>query len=717
MIKNIVLTIFLWLFAVNLIAQNSITIKVISDEKDPLPGASIFIKNTKIGNETNLDGLTTMNNIPSGKQILIISFIGFTTVERVIQFPTLKKQLIIELHEDEESLEEVVIQSTRSKRSIAEIPTRVEVISAEELGEKAIMNSANIAMVLRESTGIQMQQTSANSANQSIRIQGLDGRFTQLLKDGFPLFGGFSSGLSIMQIPPLDLKQVEIIKGSSSTLYGGGAIAGLVNLVSKKPTETPEISLMFDQTSRNGSTLNAFYSQRFDKIGVSLYGSANHQNATDVNNDHFTDIPKVRSVSFNPSFFYYPNEKEQLRLSLNASVEKRIGGDIDAINNNVSPEHNFFEENKTQRYASQLTYSNDISEDKTLTFKNSVSYFKRNLSLPTFQFKGNQIATFTEATYNLYKDNSDWVFGGNIITENFKETETTNLNRSYNQFTFGGFAQNNWEFNKKMTLESGLRTDYDNNYGTFLLPRLSLFIKYNDAVSSRIGGGLGYKIPTIFTEDAELRSYQNVLPINVTNFKAETSIGVNTDVNYKTRIFNGKISLSFNQLVFYTQLKNSLILQENGTNYEFSNAENRLNSYGAETNLKFKYKHFILFSNYAYNNVTLNTTQKALTPKHSIGSVLMYEVHDKWRIGYEAYYKSSQLRNDLTATPNYWTMGFMVMRTFGKISLYTNFENFTDTKQQNYQSMINAPHNNPTFTDIWAPTDGFVFNTGILIKL
>ena len=717
MMKNIILTLFFGVFTINLIAQNSVAVKVISDEKYSLPGASIFVKNTIIGAETDLDGLATINNIPNGEQTLIISFIGFKTVEIIIQFPFLKPQLIIELYEDEESLEEVVIQSTRSKRSITEIPTRIEVVSAEELGEKAIMNSANIAMVLRESTGIQMQQTSANSANQSIRIQGLDGRFTQLLKDGFPIFGGFSSGLSIMQIPPLDIKQVEIIKGSSSTLYGGGAIAGLVNLVSKTPKEEKEISLMLDQTSRGGSTLNAFYSKRFNKFGVSLYGSANHQNAADVNDDHFTDIPKVRSVSFNPSFFYYLNEKEELRLSLNASLENRIGGDIDVINDNMSPEHNFYEENKSQRYASQITYTNDISEEKTLTFKNSVSYFKRDLRLPTFQFKGNQIATFTEATYNLYKENFDWVFGGNIITENFKEAMPTNIDRSYNQFTMGAFAQNNWKFNKKMTLESGLRTDYNTNYGAFILPRLSLFIKYNNNISSRIGGGLGYKIPTIFTEDAELRSYQNVMPINVTNFKSETSIGFNADVNYKTRIFNDNISMSFNQLIFYTQLKNSLLLEQNGANFEFTNAANPLNSYGAEANLKFKYKDFILFTNYAYNNVELNSTQKALTPKHSIGSVLMYEVHNKWRIGYEAYYKSSQLRNDLTKTPNYWTMGFMVMRTFKKVSLYCNFENFTDTKQQNYQSMINTPHNNPSFTEIWAPTDGFIFNTGVLIKL
>ena len=109
--------------------------------------------------------------------------------------------------------------ATRSTRTIKNIPTRVEFINAEELEEKAIMNAANISLVLRESTGIQIQQTSLSSGNSSIRIQGLDGRYTQLLKDGFPLYGGFSGGLSIMQIPPLDLAQFEIIKGSSSTLY------------------------------------------------------------------------------------------------------------------------------------------------------------------------------------------------------------------------------------------------------------------------------------------------------------------------------------------------------------------------------------------------------------------------------------------------------------------------------------------------------------------
>lgn len=718
MIKRIVLTLALGLIANGILAQNTISIKVIDKEsKEAIIGASVYIRNSTVGTTTDLDGIAILNRIPKGKQIIAISFIGYETIEKVVSFPTNITKIVIELHEDEATLDTVVIASTRSKRTIAQIPTRVEVVGLEELGEKAIMNSANIAMILRESTGIQMQQTSANSANQSIRIQGLDGRFTQLLKDGFPLFGGFSSGLSIMQIPPLDLQQVEIIKGSSSTLYGGGAIAGLVNLISKRPKDKSELSLMIDKTSRKGNTFNVYYSKRSNNFGWALYSSGNIQDASDLNNDHFSDLPKVRSISFNPTLFYYPNITDEWRLSLNVSYENRIGGDIDFINDKMTPQHNFYEENSSKRLGIQLSYKKEISESKSFNLKNSVSYFNRELALPNYIFKGKQLATFTEATYSIYNEKYDWVLGSNLITESFNEEPITSLDRSYKQATLGGFVQNNWNLKENLTLEFGLRLDINNNYGIFMLPRMSLFYQLKEKLSSRLGFGFGYKIPTIFTENSELRAYKNVLSINPKNFKSETSIGFNADVNYKTSIFDDAVRMTFNQLFFFTKLKNSLILDQKGANYTFVNANTPLNSYGFESNLKFKYKDFVLFTNYAFNNVKINDRQKVLTPKHSFGGVLMYEVHDKWRIGYEAYYRSSQLRNDLTETPNFWTMGFMIMKTFRNVSIYSNFENFTDTKQSNYQSMVQPPHTNPTFTDIWGPTDGFVFNAGVLIKL
>ena len=159
----------------------------------------------------------------------------------------------------EETIDEIVVTSTRSRRSFEEQPTRVEVLGSEEINEKSNMKPGDIRMLLNESTGIHVQQTSATSFNSSIRIQGLDGKYTQLLRDGMPLYGGFSGGLSLLQIAPLDLQQVEVIKGANSTLYGGGAIAGLVNLITKTPGTEPEQSFLLNATSADGIDASGFF--------------------------------------------------------------------------------------------------------------------------------------------------------------------------------------------------------------------------------------------------------------------------------------------------------------------------------------------------------------------------------------------------------------------------------------------------------------------------
>ena len=227
------------------------------DSQEPLTGVNIYFESLEKGGVTDLNGKVEIRDLPDGNYEVRITYVGYQEKEIEVIIPQ-QEPLIILIESGSEELETITVTTTRSSRLIQDLPTRLEAITAEELGEKAFMNSTNISMLLRESTGIQMQQTSANSANQSIRIQGLDGRYTQLLKDGFPIFGGFAGGLSIMQIPPLDLKQVEIIKGSASTLYGGGAIAGLVNLISKRPEEEPQLEFMFTQTQALGSTLNGF---------------------------------------------------------------------------------------------------------------------------------------------------------------------------------------------------------------------------------------------------------------------------------------------------------------------------------------------------------------------------------------------------------------------------------------------------------------------------
>ena len=273
--------------------------------KEPLVGANVLIEALNKGASSDEEGKIVLEDIPAGIFEARFSYIGYQDKPLAISFPDDDEVVFtVELEPAGEELEIITVSTTRSSRQIQRLPTRIEAITAEELGEQAAMNSANIAMLLKESTGIQVQQTSANSANQSIRIQGLDGRYTQILKDGFPLFGGFSGGLSVMQIPPLDLYQVEIIKGSISTLYGGGAIAGLVNLITKQPGDNPELSFMYTQTQALGSTFNGFYSQQYGKAGLAFYAAGHYQKAYDNNQDDFTDLPQIKSISINPSFFY-----------------------------------------------------------------------------------------------------------------------------------------------------------------------------------------------------------------------------------------------------------------------------------------------------------------------------------------------------------------------------------------------------------------------------
>lgn len=716
MIKYIILLFTL----TSLIGHSQITNFKIYDgiNREEIIGATCFFPKLNKGSVSDMYGVASIKNIPIGKQFVRFSFIGYETIDTTITFPIKDSVFEIFLFPSELLLEGVTVSVTRSTRTIQNIPTRVEYIGGEELEEKAIMNSSNISMVLRESTGIQMQQTSVNSGNTSIRIQGLDGRYTQLLRDGFPLYGGFSSGLSIMQIPPLDLKSFEIIKGSASTLYGGGAIAGLVNMTSKKPEEEKEFDIMLTQTHALGSTGNVFYSQKKNKLGFTIYGSGNYQLPYDPENDGFSNLPKSKTFSLNPKIFYYPNKKTTMWLGINSTLDERIGGDIEVIKGNSDSLHTYFENNKSVRHSSQFSINHKINGKSQFNLKNSLAYFNRSLSIPDYQFKGNQFNTFSEINYQFRKKHLEFILGGNFYSNNFNEI-TDSLSRDQNDLSGGVFSNLLFDFSESLSLEAGVRVDKTKDYGIFALPKLSLLGKISKKLTARLGGGLGYKTPDIFIEEAERLNYRNILPINPTALIAEKSIGGNFDLNYKTAL-SKEVFLSINQLFYFTSLENSLLLENNGFGYyNFLNASDIVLSKGAETNIKLSYKDFKVLLNYAYINTTLNYLTnnpiKPLTAKHNIGSVFMYE-SEKWRLGYEIYYTGNQKLDDGSTTNDFITMGFMALRNLDWGSLYCNFENFTDQRQSKYGKIVVPPYSNPTFNQIYAPTDGIIISVGVIIK-
>lgn len=748
--KSLIVSLWLTLSTIPIAWGQSTLSILIQDAQtgESLPGASAVIQPGQIGGIAGADGRLKLSVSTAGRYALTCSFVGYQAqtdsltlsagVNGSIDSITVKL-----VAAEGEELEEVIVSSTRSNRSIDDIPTRIEAISGEELEEKANMRPGDIRMQLNESTGIQVQQTSPVSANANIRIQGLDGRYTQILQDGLPIYSGFAAGLSILQIPPLNLRQVEVIKGSASTLYGGGAIAGLVNLITKRPTQERELSFIANATTAGGLDLSGFWGQKWDKVGLTLFAARNTQRPYDPGKTGFSALPRYERYTLNPRLYFYLNPTTTLTLGAIGNWENRVGGDMQVLAGQTDSTHRYVERNRSDRWSSQLQFDKRFTRS-VLTLKNSISSFNRTLTQPgapgvspaavDYQFRGRQLSSFSEISYTHSGERSEWIGGGNLWTEQFTEAQTdqqlSSLDRNYQYVTLGAFGQNNYKASDWLTLETGLRGDYHNRFGFFTLPRVSALFKLSDRLTSRLGGGLGYKAPTIFTEDAESLAFRNVRPIDQATARAETSIGGNFDVNYRTTLFD-VLDVSINQLFFYTRLNHALVLDvpaviptgPSSAFYQFANADGPIDSRGLETNLRIGYEAFKLYAGYSlvdtrrrYSGETYNSPVP-LTAKHRVNLVAVYELEGKFRLGVEAYYYSPKPLSTGAYARSYWLMGLMGERRWKRFSVFINLENMLNIRQDRYQAVILPPINQPSFREVWAPLDGFVSNGGLKLFL
>lgn len=700
----------------NLVAQNTFTALIKDEEtKEVLPYANVILEGTQIGGSSDSTGKVTIKNIPDGKQTLVFSYVGYRKKEKDLTFPLKTSQPVIVYLEKSEELQTVTIASTRTNNRIEEIPTRVEVLGNEEVVEETGINPGNISKLLGETSGINVQRTSAVSGNVTFRIQGLPGKYTQLLKDGLPTYGGFASGLSLLQIPPLDLKQVEIIKGSASTLYGSDAIAGIVNLISKKPSDEKEFSILLNLTHKGGSDISSFYSAKKGKLGFTLLTGFNTQKALDVSGNDFTDIPQYNRAVVIPKFFLDLNEDDHLVIGLAASYENRLGGDVFAIKNQVDSLHSFTENNETKYLSGNIKYEHEINDRDLLTVRGNITNYNRVLKTNVNGFEGNQITSFSEISYLVNAKKHHWVSGIDFYYDRFLQTKTGNsFSLNYNHQTIGFFSQDNWKITKKLSLEPGIRYDYNLNNRGFFLPRLAVMYHFTEQFSTRLSGGLGYKLPTPFTDDAERTRYQNV--IFPGNLATEKSRGANLDFTFKTPLAD-ELFLTINQAFFIVQINNPIIANPDSLQNQtvfYQNGGGILLNKGLTTNIRLSLDDFTLYVDYALVDARKkydNNKYLELTPKNRVTTTLVYENEDKgWKTGLEAFYTGHQFLEDGTKTPDYWLLGASGQKTIGHFTLVLNVENILDVRQTRYENIVSGDPNNPVFSELWAPLDGIVGN-------
>jgi len=724
MMKRIHVTLIMILFAgIPVVGQNTYRAVILDKNTgEPLPGANTIIRGTTTGASTDTNGLVIIQHVPNGRQTMDFSFIGYKPAERTYLFPRYINQPDTILLKGGEMLETVVVQSFRNNNHIEEIPTHVEVLGLDEVKEETNITPGNISKLLGETSGIRVQQTSAVSGNVSFRIQGLPGKYTQLLQDGLPLYGGFSSGLSLLQIPPLDLQQVEIVRGSASTLYGGSAIAGIVNLITRHPLTRPEFKVLLNQTHKGGRDISTWFSQKNGKFGFTLLAAHNTQKPVDVNNNGFTDIPGYSRSVISPRLFYDINKNNHLMIGISSVFENRQGGNIYAVQHRPDSIHPFYEENKTKRLNNFIKFESRLKNGNLISVKGNTGIYNRGLYTNTNTFRGQQVTAYTEVSYLVNRNHHDWVSGFNFLTDGFKQDHNTSETvLDYHHTTLGLFTQDQWNLSKKVTLEPGIRLDHHNRYGVFLLPRLALMYKINNKFSTRMSGGMGYNIPTPFSDYADRTRFQHILPLQ--KLDAEKSAGLNMDIHFKSELAD-VLSLSVNQEFFLTSIYHPVIANQDSLQRQtvfYENASGNIVSKGFNTNIRLNYGDMVFYVDYTWLDALKKYDQNLpleLSPKNRLTTTLSWEDKDSGlRMGLEAFYFGQQYLENGNKTPDYWLLGAMIQKNLGHFTLAANIENMLDIRQTRYENIVHPPSSNPVFNELYAPLDGMVANIVLMFHL
>jgi len=394
----------------------------------PIIGATIRTPSSikpVVGAVTDVNGMATIPATPASVTALTVSAVGYETESFPLTMGS--DTLVFSLHSQDESLDEVTVTSTRTNSRIEDLPIKVEVLGQEDMDEESAVVPGNVSSILGDISIIHVQRTSAVNGNQAIRMQGLDPKYTQILRDGLPLYEGFSGNLGVLQIPPLDLKQIEVVKGSVSTLYGGGAIGGMINIVSKTPhSETPEFTTLLNHSNLKETNLNAYYSQRYGKTGLTLFTGYTYQKAVDVTGDGFTDSPGIKQFNFHPKFFWNPTDHTKLDIGYAFTTENRTGGYLPALE---GTEPNAYKNvTDLQRHTVDFNASHNTSETNVLTVKGAVSTFHRQNTDYQKLSDGRQSSVYLEANDLARFGKHQLIVGANLTLEAFrKNPDSTRL--------------------------------------------------------------------------------------------------------------------------------------------------------------------------------------------------------------------------------------------------------------------------------------------------
>jgi outer membrane receptor for ferrienterochelin and colicins len=619
--------------------------------------------------------------------------------------------------EDEDEAEVIIVQATRSGRRVQNEPIRVEVINREEIEEKILMTPGNISMLVAETGGLRVQVTSPALGASNVRVRGLNGRYTQLLADGLPLYSG-TGGIGLLQIAPTDLGQVEVIKGAASALYGASALGGVINLVSRQPGEQAQGEMLFNLTQRDGQDVTAYGATPLSNgFSVSVTGGLHRQTTNDLDDDGWIDMPGYQRATLRPRLYWESEKGQKAFLTVGGMREDRRGGTLGV---RTTPDsQSFRQDQETRRFDAGFVGEVPLDALGILHVRGAAVRQDHKHTFGDGRERDQHDTVFGELSMSNSIGATSWVWGGAVQSDGF--TSETYPDFDYRFTTPGVFAQVEHDLSEDLTLAGSARVDFHSEYGTRFSPRLSVLYK-PDRWTIRASAGRGFYAPTPFVDEIEAAGLSRLTPLG--SLKAEVADTLSFDVGYKLG------STELNASVFGSSVENALSLDvlPIPNRVALTNLTRPKRTHGAEFLVRKSWGDLTVTGSYVNiqatepNPFAAGRQSVARTPQHTGGFVAIWEPEGKGRLGFEAYYTGRQRLEDnpyRTHSKPYLEIGVLGEMVVGKYRLFLNAENLLNVRQTKYDPIVRptrAPDGRWT-VDAWAPTDGFVLNGGIRILL
>ena len=470
-----------------------------------IPYSTIMVKGTNIGTTADGTGHYKLANLPVGKCTIVARAIGYKQQEKEVVMERDKAvKIFFQLEEDVLSLEQVVVTATRTEHHLKDVPVRTEIISAKTIENK---NASNIYQALDGTPGVRVENQCQFCNFTMVRMQGLGAEHTQVLINGQPIYSGLAGVYGLQQMSTVDVDKIEVVKGAGSALYGSGAIAGAINIVTKEPDFIPTTTLVLQLGSHKTNRFDLNSSMRNEKgnIGLNIFAQRYSEGAIDEtgpgmtreevkNKDGISD--RVMSNLTNVGFGLYINDaflkNDQLIIRGKSVFENREGGTMtdDYFRN---PLTDGTENITTDRYELSLNYNNPIKTKSEINFSMAYTNHNRNATNDSYlndymathgdtvpdlremrPYLANEHSLTSTLTFNTKLKKHSLIFGVQAFYDILKESgmyvvvdeASPFLGTSYRSTAnksareFGVFVQDEWSITDKFMIVPGIRLDH-----------------------------------------------------------------------------------------------------------------------------------------------------------------------------------------------------------------------------------------------------------------